>query len=396
MIKQLTLFLICIAFLPGYHLSGQNENSKAELSDQQGFTPEQWTKISDKWLSSQSAVMVSTYEGKHLFGQPVHAGLYTLYLSESTILPVGPDWFASIHEIPFHEIEKVLVQKGGNLATRAKKSKEYRIPKKSMYVSQGYQELKKSSIFRDSLVYPDKIEDAFLHSPALRQVYPIKRLRISISAGFGGDGVTADARAALEASPLPRPEDGYGSTAAIEILDVSWRFMNRIIIGGQLAARNTSGTLYAYNNREFFYSSYNYDVNYLEHRLYAEYAFFHVDRYFTKRWELLAGAGALFGRPQWSLYYNYDEYSDPDNPVYGEERLEQADPLMGFQIRSAFHLYIFPGFSLWSGLEANFIGPWTIHQVEIPSNIPSVPIVLQEHTLSFSSVRFKLGVSIYL
>jgi hypothetical protein len=378
------------------NLTGQQGRDVAGKADEMGLDREQWDQIRERWSRSQPVIMLTSYEGDHLSGQPIFAGVDTLYFYASTNLPVGTDYAGQIYRIPITDIDKVLIQKGGNWLTRSNRSAGYQIPAQDRYFSQAYKKVKKSAVYRDSLVRPLQLKEAFPHSPVLRQVFPQKHLRISVSVGLGGDGVPADSRAALEASNLPSPQYGYETYAALEFFDLSWRFMNRIIVGGQLLARNTSSTLFADDQGTSYSNQYYYEVNYLEHRIYAEYAFFHVDRYFTKRWELLAGAGILMGRPTWGLYYMYDEYSDPDNPVYGSVTHEQADPLTGFQLRTSFHYYLFPGFSLWSGLEANISRPWTIQEVEVPSNNPSVPFVLQEHGLSFNSLRFKLGVSIYL
>ncbi len=380
----------------GVDLPGQQRSADAGLADELGFEPESWNQIRDRWIWSQPAIVVYTYQGKHLSGQPVHAGIDTLYLYASTALPVGSDWYGKLHKITFKEIDKVLVQKGGNRVTRSNRSVGYQIPKKDKYFTKGFQEVKRSAVYRDSLVHPRQMKEAFPHSPVMRQVFPHKHFRISVSVGMGGGSVDNDAREALLASPLTTPEGGYGSTASPDIIDISWRFLDRVIVGGQLVSRNFSTTLYAYSQAGLSSNSYHYDVNFYEHRLYAEYAFFNLDRYFTRRWELLVGAGFLMGKPSWDFYYQYDDGSDPDNFIYEEERYEQDGSLYGVQSRTAFHYYFFPGLSLWTGLEANFYKPWTIDSVAVPSGDPSAPLVLQEHTLSFSSVRFRFGVSIYL
>lgn len=353
-------------------------------------------KISTRWIRSQPAILVTSYDGHQLLGQPIHAGIDTLYLFASTDLPVGPDWFDALEPIALKDIDRLSVQRGGNRVTRARKSVSYQMPPGRKYYTKAYQEVHKSAVYRDSLVIPPDLQEAFPHSQVLRQAFPQKHLRISVNVGMGGNGVQEDARKALEGSSPLSPMDGYETKRAVQLIDFSWRFLNRIVIGGQMAAQITSNYVYGEYSEEFYYSAYNYDVNFVEHRLYGEYAFFPVDRYFTRRWELMAGAGFLFGKPGWALNYSQSEYSDPDNPVYESGIHEQSGSLYGFQLRSAFHFYIFPGFSLWSGLEANMYPPWSIHQVEVPSNNPSVPFVLQEHTLGFSSVRFKIGASIYL
>jgi len=395
-IRLTTLFIAFLLMMPSAFLQGQNEKPVSVPANDVGPDSETLELIQRKWLGAQPAIIVVSEDGKQISGQPLHAGIDTLYLFASTSLPVGPDQNKKVHAIPFVHVDRVLIQKGGNLITRSRKSSGHQIPVENKYFTKGFQALIKAAVYPDTMLIPSTMEKAFEHSPVFRQVFPHKHFRISVSAGFGGDAGLNDAREALLYSSLPSPEDGYNNVASIDILDVSWRFLDRYIIGGQLLARNASSTLYAYSQGEDWSNYFSYYVNYFEHRFYAEYVFFPVDRYFTKRWEFTAGAGLLIGKPEWTLFYNHDEYSDPDNPVYGTVTHTQTDPLLGFQLRAAFHLYLIPGFSLWSGLEGNFNSPWVIQQVEVPSNNPSVSLVLQEHTLNFSSVRFKLGVSIYL
>jgi len=390
------LFFCCIGSLFLNDLPGQAGYAGTGVPLTHGFDPGDWLRIQERWIKSQPAILVSTHAGEHLLGQPIYAGKDTLYLLASTDLPLELENHEGLHKIPYSEVESLLLQKGGNWMTRSRRSSNYRMPGENISLSKAYQESKKHSVYRDSLSLPLTMDEAFAHSPLLRQVFRRKRLRVSVNMGPGTNRILSDARRALEASSLPSPQDWYGSDAILELFDLSWRFMDRIIAGGQLAAHTNSSTLYAYGGNGSFSNSYNYDVGFYEHRLYAEYAFFHLDRYFTRRWELLAGAGLLMGKTQWALYYQYDEYSDLDNPTYGEALHTQSDAILGFQLRTAFHCYILPGFSLWSGLEANFYSPWTIGEVEVPSNNPAVPFVLPEHDLNFNCLRFKIGVSIYL
>ena len=167
-------------------------------------------------------------------------------------------------------------------------------------------------------------------------------------------------------------------------------------MGGQLAARNFSYYLYgdSYGADVNFY--YNSQIYFSENRLYAEYVFFPIDRFFTHRYEAIVGAGLLMGKTDWSMYYSYNGYTEAEIWMFDEKRVQLNDNLYGFQLRSAFHFYLFPGSSLWAGVEANFYKPWAIQALEFPTFDPDAPILLQEHTLGFSGVRIKFGVSIYL
>ncbi|MCK4879684.1 MAG: hypothetical protein KAS82_03455 [Bacteroidales bacterium] len=361
-----------------------------------GFEPEEWSAIQQRWRHSQPVIMISTDSGTQYSGQPIHAAIDTLYLFPATGLPVGPDWYSKVLRIPFSDIDKILLQKGGNRVTRAHKSVSLQVPKTDKYFTPPFQAVRKASVYSDSLVQEQRLEDAFPHSKVLRQAFPDKHVRISFGLGFGGDRATGDAESALRLSQLPDSYGSYGNSVTVDLLDLSWRFRDRLIVGGQLLARCFSSSLYGNNFGEYGGTSYQYDIYFFEHRLYAEYAFFHLDRYFTRKYELLTGVGFLMGKPEWSIYYNYDDFSDPDYFIYDEVKQAHEGYLKGFQLRSAFHYYFFPGFSLWTGLEVNLYKPWVIEAVEWPTSDPDASISLQEHTLNFSGVRFKFGIGIYL
>jgi hypothetical protein len=65
-------------------------------------------------------------------------------------------------------------------------------------------------------------------------------------------------------------------------------------------------------------------------------------------------------------------------------------------LKGAFHYYIFPGLSLWPALEVNFNQPFVVPEQELRTIRNQDPLYLPEHELGFSSVRFKLGLSLYL
>jgi hypothetical protein len=352
--------------------------------------------INKRWIRSQPAIIVMMNSGDHLSGQPIRISRDTLYIYPSQDFPVGPKWAGAIRTVPLNLVDYVLLQKGGNALTHAHRAVRLQIPQTNRVYSPAFQSIRKACVYSDSLVLPRTMDEAFLHSKVLRQTFPDKHVRLSLGLGFEWDRVTGQAEKLLEQIPIPFTVEAYSNNVTVDLLDVSWRLMDRIIAGGQLAARTFQSSLYGYADLQNFYANYDIQVYYTEYRIYAEYAFFHVDRYFTRKYELVAGGGFLMGKPQWDIYYNYTFYTDPDNVISDEARFNQKGDLFGFQLRCAFHYYLFPGLSLWSGLEANLYPPWTIEATDLPTFIPEVPLHLQETRLNFSGIRFKLGVSIYL
>ncbi len=369
---------------------------QAQETGNNSLNPEQEQAIQNRWLESQPIILLRTDSGRQYTGQPIHAALDSVYLLPGSALPVGPEWYKDLQRISLNEIEEVLLQRGGSRLTRSNIAEDLGIPQSDRFYSKPFQALRRASVYEDSLIMPGNLEEAFKHSKVLRQVFPAKRIRISVGLGIGGQGAGGDAQEALRQSQLPYPDNSYGNRAFIDPVDVSVRFLDRWIVGGQYRVNNSSEIIYAYGNEQNVDRNYDYYFEFTEHRIYSEYAWIHVDRYFTKKYELLVGAGYLLGRPEWSMNYNFNDTSDPDNWLYENVWHVQEGKLHGVQLRSAFHYYLFPGFSLWSGLEVNYFKPWTIETVEFPTPNPGVDISLEEHRLNFSSVRIKFGVSIYL
>lgn len=355
--------------------------------------------INSRWIDSQPVIMVFSNDDPYVAGQPFHASIDTLYLYPFLGLPVGAKLSQDLQKVAINEIDSVRLQKGGNLMTRSRSSSIYQFPDdhKKLYYTAPFQAVKTSAVYQDALVFPERIEDAFPHSKVLRQAFPKKHLRISFAVGFGGDRAISDAREGIQSSPLSSPWGAYGQNTTVDILDISWRFMDRFIVGGQLLGRYYSAHVWGdFYDGQFTDYHYSYDITFVEKGVYGEYAFLYPDRYFSRRIELLAGAGLLIGKPEWSMYYYFVDATDQDNAFYDEVRYEQTDNIFGFQLRTAFHYYFFPGLSLWTGLEANLYKPWTIEAVDLPMTDPEAPLRLPEHSLDFSVIRFMLGIAINL
>lgn len=387
---RISIFLVVIfSTAISFQLTGQVDRTT-------GFDREDSVSMGSRWIKAQPAIVVQLDSGIQLYGQPIHTTTDTLYLYPATGFPVGIECFKDILPIPYSHMDRVLLQRGGNSVSRAKRSVRLQVPDSDLPLSSTFQSVRKAAVYSDSPVQPEELGDAFPHSKVLRQAFPDKHFRISIGFGIDGNRATKDAEEAIEQSPLPYPTSSYGNRVTLDFLDLSWRFQDRVIVGGQLSARGFSYTIYGDNYGETEAANFSYDLFFMEHRVYAEYAFFHVNRYFTRRFELLTGAGFLMGRPDVTVYYSYNDFSDLDNPIYESISSPQEGSLNGFQLRGTFHYYFFPGFSIWTGLEANLYKPWVYEALELPTSDPDAPVLLQEHTLNFSGIRVKFGVSIYL
>jgi len=389
MTKQSITFVILLVITLNLELLGQGFVDP-------GFEEEEWASIRNRWIWAQPYIIVISGSGSQFSGQPLHASLDTLYILPAFDIPAGKEWVDHLEAFPYSDINYMLLQKGGNRVTRSHRASRLVLPVGDKFFTPEFQALRKASVYNDSLVRPQKLEETFIHSRVLRQAFPDRHLRISTGIGFGKSRAETDAVQALEQSQLPHHDGSYKDRRILYQVDVSWRFWDRLIIGGDLFANHFSSYIYgsSYINNEGI--NYNYNINFFNYGFYAEYAFFHVDRYFTRKLELIAGAGFLMGKPGWSIYYNYDRFEEPD--IYFSDYADYAKEgnINGLQFRTSFHYYFFPGASLWTGAEINLYRPWIVESVELPDTDPNVPLVLQEHTLSFSLVKLKFGVSIYL
>ena len=155
-------------------------------------------------------------------GQPIHASADTLYIFPPHTLPLGSHSFNDLQRIPFSDIDKVILQKGGNSFTRARKSVSLQIPRTDKFYTSQFQAVRNASVYADSLMQPQNLEEAFPHSGVLRQAFPDKHFRLSVGLSVENNRAEEDALEALENSALPDPEDSYGNRLTFDFLDVSW------------------------------------------------------------------------------------------------------------------------------------------------------------------------------
>jgi hypothetical protein len=358
------------------------------------YSPELWTVIENRWRESQPVVVVYTRSGEVVAGQQIHASSDSLFIYPCDGLPVGALWADDLKAVYINEIDSVLFQKGGNRLVRDKRSHTLEFPSTNARYSEPHVQLRKASVYEDSLIITPDLEMAISHSKVMNQTFRRKRVRYSTGVNYGRDVITNDIKSMLQGTSLPKSYESYGEHTNVEFLDLSVRVMDRLILGGSILTRTsfTNVYTYTYDEGDVYY---NLDVSYREHKVYAEYAIVKTDRFFSRKFEVLAGAGLLIGLPEWRFNFSYYNYEDPENIEGGDLYYNYDDILLGAQIKGAFHYYFFPGLSLWTAIDFNLVQPFVISEREL--NVPDgvSPITIPQHELGFSSVRFKLGLSIY-
>ena len=362
-----------------------------------GLTPRQEEALSKRWIRSQSVVTLYLGESHPIAGQPIHLSGDTVLVYPRMDIPAGGNWQKHLVAVPLAETDSFALQKGGNGILRARKASAYPLqPDLPEATLSARQKLWKASVYRDSLPAAPDLPDAFSHSRLLRSVFPNKHFRISLGVGFGADVVTDDVMQSLLQSPLVKPEQGYGTTTTIELADFAFRFLGRVMVGWQYMARPDYSNIYSYSSGPDSYSDYSYRVDLFEHRIYAEYGIFHVDRYFSRPVEWTAGAGIILARPEKSFYYQY-AYFPEDGRIYEDYLFYQmTGRLTGLHLKSALHYFFFPGLSLFAGLEASFYQKWIIPAQALPDAGTGQEITLPQHEISLNRFRFKIGISIFL
>ncbi len=368
----------------------------AEIRAQQSdYSPELWTVIENRWRESQPVIVVYTRSGEVVAGQQIHASSDSLFIYPGDGLPVGTQWADGLKTVYVNEIDSVLFQEGGNKLGRDKRSNTLVFPSTNARYSEQHLKLRKASVYEDSLIVPPDLEVAIIHSRVMKQAFRKKRVRYSIGVNFGSDVLLNEIQNAIGESSLPYSSESYGGNVNGELLDLSFRFFDRLIIGGSLFSRSNHANINGYSNNSTYNINYYFWVDYVEHRLYAEYALLNTDRFYSRKFEVIAGAGLLLGNPEWNFGYSYYDVQNPDYESDGEFNYNYSDNLLGLQLKAAFHYYFFPGLSIWTAIDLNLNQPFVVPEQELPISGEQEPIILPEHELGFSCVRFKLGLSIY-
>jgi len=368
----------------------------AEIRAQQrDYSPELWIVIENRWRESQPVIVVYTRSGEVVAGQQIHASSDSLFIYPGDGLPVGTQWADGLKTVYVNEIDSVLFQEGGNKLGRDKRSNTLVFPPDNARISEPHIQLRKASVYEDSLIIPPDLEMAIDHSRVMKQAFRKKRIRYSFGVNFGSDVLLNEIQDAIGESSLPYSYDSYGGNVNGELLNLSFRFFDRLIIGGSLYSRKNYTDVNGYASNSAYDVSYLYHVDYLEHSLYAEYAILNTDRFYSRKFEVIAGAGLLLGNPNWNFGYSYYDIQNPDSESDGYFDYSHSDNLLGLQLKGAFHYYFFPGLSIWTAIDLNLNQPFVVPEQELPAPGEQDPIILPEHELAFSCVRFKLGLSIY-
>lgn len=353
--------------------------------------PENNSRIKNRWVACQPAIRVYSEGEIVTSGQPLYLTMDSLYVDYSHGLPLGEEDRPVVQVVALDDIDYLLCQGGGSKLFRESRPKHY-VPKRNGLANmEEMMKLRERMVFEQDYAVYNTLEEAFPHSKTLTKAFPDKFLRISFGVGASPDRIIKSLNEDFEDSDLNNDDYFLTQILSVDLLDLSVRLFDRYLIGVQFFARPYSNYFYGYGYGPNSGYNYSFNIRFTEHRLYAEYAFFHVDRYFTRRFEVLAGVGALLGQSDWSLYYNLNHEFDYQEIIYGKE-----ENIFGGQVRLSANYYLFPGLSVWAGAEVNIYPDLPIEAMSFPSENPGQPYLFPATSINYSSFRFKLGLSFYL
>jgi hypothetical protein len=396
------------------------------------FSEEDTKRNEKRWQWHQPYAEVCLQNGDTLAGQPLHFDMDTLYLLPSRSIPLLPD--TDMLSIPFTRIDSIWIERGGRITMAQTSgiilgiaagtlagfavagpvgallggnvigvsggfagaglhnkscSEELHLNKDDP----GYQEelntLRKWSVFKDSLVFSNDLSDLPAHSQAMRRAYPEKKFRISLAMNWGPPMMKNRLAAALEDAGLPPWNDYWDRGLGSELIDLSLKVSHHWKAGLSCMWTYESVVIansYAY---EVDKTDYTYVLDFTDIRLYGEYVFRPVDRFFTSRKELYVGGGLVLSLPQ--LYTDIYLADVPENGIYRSANRNLKASLLGLQCRAGYHHYLARNFSLSGGLEVNLYPDLKVPELEAQYGT----VAMSAHRLNYSHFRLKIGAHLY-
>lgn len=426
-----------IAFISGNPLLSQSFFRYSQHDSEYGLTISEWDRVNERWSKFQPRITVVTLAGDTIMGQLISASSEGITVFQGDSLPFSDIIEGKTEEINVDDIHEIIFTKGGDhsiavvsgvivgggigliagillaqgwsiippivlgtgLATggaflfkaidnngRTLMLNADDTPtKKRRYLGK----LAENAVLTDGYVADGSFNQFAKMSRSVRKAFPDKHFRISTGISKGPIFFEKGIDKMILAASMP-PVVSYSMIPYIDLVDLSWRFSDRFIAGGQvLITTDNPGEFRNYSSDSIKY--YGSILN-SEQRLYFEYSPWPVTRAFAKKFELLLGTGVVFTESGFSIYYAYrPEYSVQDIWI---DRSYYAS-LMGLHLRSALHYYFMPGFSVSAGVEGNIMQRLQIESFQLPSSVPSEQFTIPDSRINFSNFRFKAGVNIY-
>ena len=442
--KAQVIILLSIA-LTLFTLELQSQNPIKEKVSFNDFSIVEQNAMNKRWAKYQPYINLATLNGDNISGQLIRINSYEAVIYPGKEIVHSAEQAEKFIYIPIDEIERVISIKieaktevtrgmiigygigagglltlsggwmfissfiiagpiGSGIGAAIGSSGYKKKISDVLYLDQGSSEyssdmlkLYKSAILTDSIKYPIGINELLTSSDLMGAVFPDKKIRISFAKSFGPNTIGKKLVETLQPTQVHIPSESPKGPRSFEFFDLAFRHKEHFIIGFQFNSylSNHGLAFYGYSTSSSYFH-YNFDIEkYNEGGIYLDYALKPMSRFFTKPYELLFGAGALIGFPSVALNYSYV----PDVYTYaGSQSISNSSSgcIQGLQLRSSFHFFTSPDFSIFAGIEGNFYTRFTMEEISgLPTFDPDEDINIPEHELNFNSLKFKIGTSIY-
>lgn len=434
---KLQIFLLSFTILFSSEIFPQNNSLAPVLRDSTEFTEAEWNKIQKRWDNHQRTVILVSLSGDTASGQlvSINDSVISIYPEKSILLTA--EQAQNISHYPVSEIEYFFIKKkrsalpiwayttvagagvgtvaglilsqgwsvaivvaGGVVSTglgtwigfkieKAKKAKKLTLNKGHNDYPKNLKRLKKKMLYNDSIAFPMSFRQALDHSKLMNRTFYSKRLRVSVALSAGPNTIENSVSNAFASAGISKISYNY-SPIAFELPDVSWRISKRFIVGGQFYFAGHSDISDFYKPDAFSTTNeleFSYSINTLEARLYLEYAINPIDRFMSKPYEFLIGAGVIMGSQSFD-FTSFESLGDNYNS-------SENSAIQGIQVRSSFHYYFLPSFSLFTGIEANLYTNVNAPKLEFSTLDPAKDYVIPAYDLNFNTLRLKLGTSVH-
>ncbi len=428
--SKLSLLIFIVLVTQSLNLYAQNPTP---------LSPKQQEKIEKRWIWYQPSAEVLLKSGDTLIGQPIHFNMDEFFILPSEALPLGLE--GRLKVIPSAEIERIWLSKGGRITAaqtggiiigiaagtglgaliggpvgaliggnvlgvsggfagkalhKSASNEEVWLTPSSLDYEKDLIKLRTWSVFEDSLLFTDDLKKLPAYSSAVRKAFPQKHFRISMGVNLGMRGfLEQNMRDVLEASGLPEWNESYSRMLGLEYVDFSWRVHPHWIVGGGLMT-DLADLFSIYYYPDYSETATNVDYSYwmslTDVRLYTEYVLKPVDHFFSRRSEFIFGGGAIISLAETS--YSYSE-SNQVTAMYWNSSLHERHTVFGLQFRGAYHYYLARNFSLSGGLEVNLYQNLKLPGLELPEGYPGEVFGFADHTINYSTLRFKFGAHLY-
>ena len=433
--KYILIFLFLVFTI---HIYSQDIVSVKPEDVNQEFSETEWSAIQKRWDKKQPYAHIVLQSGDRINGQLMYANSNNLIIYPSNTIMINQNQFRDTLNIPIGNIRSINLVKnskrtilagvltgtivGGSIGiatgliigggwsflpalvlgtvgivgggfTGSAIQKHYdhtTINLGSGITDKKLKKINKYAIYKDTVFYSE-FSKMRSNSKLTRKIFPKKHFRVYVGGSAGFSTTKKDLEQLFNSTELPEIAEFRYAAFNFEMFNFSWRFNKKYIVGWNMFLYGNSHTyLFAYESTASSSLNYNYTIEAYGTSLYGDYVINPIDEYFTKRTELSVGVGLLHLNPY--VKFNYTNFEGSNEYI---TNFDKEYSIYGLQLRTSASYYLFPGFSLNIGLQANLYQNITVSTLALHNSDPAKTIQIPEHKLGFSSIRASFGLGIH-